>query len=150
MARDVHEVEGGRTKKLDLWCVEKAIMVFTDEAGIFNGLLSQFSHVGLSTDDAYIVGMPGACLICESDVLAYEHSYANARHVEAVEEGLDGRVDLHALPLALVFIYSLSDGGDDAIMPSLYSFQCARKSFVVVGEFWWPIVAVVYMSKVTS
>lgn len=42
-------------------------------------------------------------LVGESDVLAYQHTNAYSRHVEAIEEGLDVRIDLHSLSVPFVF-----------------------------------------------
>ena len=90
--------------------VEEAIVVFADEAGVFDGFLGEFAHVGLGADDADVVGRCGLFLVREGDVLADEHADADAGHVEAVEEGLDVGVDLHALPFALVFEDALGCG----------------------------------------
>ena len=46
-------------------------------------------------------------LVRQGDVLPNEHTDADTGHVEAVEEGLDVVVYLHALSLALVLENSL-------------------------------------------
>lgn len=102
MAGDVHEVQMRGAYELDFRGVEEAVVVFADETGVFDGFLREVADVGFGADDADVGGVFVVALVGEGDVLADEHSDADAGHVEAVEEGLDVVVDLHALPLALI------------------------------------------------
>ena len=87
-------------------------------------------------------------LIRQGDVLAYEHTDANTRHIEAVKEGLDVGIDLHTLPIALVLEYALGHSCDDAVMPPFYAFQRPGKALVVVVELRGPVPAIVCCSIV--
>lgn len=150
MARDIHEMQVGFADQLDLWGVEEAVVVLTDEAGVFDGFLGEFADVGCGADDADVIRVRCLFLVRERDMLPDQHPYAYPGHVEAVEEGLDIRVDLHALLFAFVFEDSLRYGCDDAVVPSFDAFQGFRKAFVVVVEFGRPVAAVVSSGKISS
>ena len=110
VSRHVHETDVRVADQLHLGRFEQAVVVLAHEAGVFDGFLRQLPHVCLRADDAdvgRVVGSAGA-LVGQGDMLADEHADADARHVEAVEKGLDGVVNVHSLPLALIFEYTLS------------------------------------------
>jgi len=65
----------------------------------------------------------------------------DARHVEAVEEGLDGAVNVRRLALALELEDSLGDRRHDGVMSSLDVGEDLCKPFVVVVHLWWPFDA---------
>lgn len=94
--------------KLDFWGVKEAIMIFADKPRIFNGLLGKLANVCLGADDADVIGFGRMLLVSESNVLADEHPYPDAGHVEAIQEILYVRVDLHPLALPLVLEDALS------------------------------------------
>ncbi len=125
-------------------------MVLTDEAGVFNGFLREFADVGCGADDADVIRVRCLFPVRESDMLPDQHTYADTGHVEAVEERLDIRVDLHALFFAFVFEDSLSYGCDDAVVPSFDAFKGFSKAFVVVVEFRRPVAAVVRSGEIAS
>ena len=89
-------------------------------------------------------------LVRQRDVLSDQHSYANATHVEAIEERLDVRVDVHPLFLPLVLIYTLCDCRDDTVVPPFDTFECALEFAVVVGKLWGPAFAIVSHGEVSS
>jgi len=82
-------------------------------------------------------------LVGESDVLAYQHTNTYSGHVEAVEKGLDVRIDLHSLSISLVFKDSLSDRRNNAVVPSFDVLESFRKTLVIVVQFGRPVVTVV-------
>lgn len=65
----------------------------------------------------------------------------DARHVEAVEEGLDGAVDVRRLALALELEDALSNRRHDGVMSSFDVREDLREPFVVVVYLWWPFDA---------
>ena len=83
-------------------------------------------------------------------MLTYEHTNTNAGHVEAVEEGLDVRINLHALPIPFIFENALGDGRDDAVVPALDVLKSLCEALVVVIQFGGPIVAVVGRGVVSA
>ena len=149
VARDVHEADVVVTDELDLRGVEQAVVVLAHEASVLDGLLSELTHVGLGADDADVVGVRARALVGEGDVLADEHADADAAHVEAVEEGLDVVVNLHALALALPLEDALGDGGDDAVVPPLDLLQRVCEFGVVGAQLGRPLLPVVGGSKVS-
>ena len=103
MTGDVHEIQIGAADELNLGRVEESVVVFADEARVLDCLLRELAYVRLGADYSDIIGMRFGALVCQGDVLAYQHTDADAGHVESIEKGLDVGVDLHALALALVF-----------------------------------------------
>ena len=150
MARNIHEGEVRRTKQLDFGSVKEAIVVFADESGVFYGFFGKFLDVGFRADNTDVIRVPVVRLVCQCNVLPNEHTNADTRHVEAVEEGLYGRVDLHALLLSLVFVDTLGNSCDDGVVPPLDLLQCALKFLVVVCELRRPVLTVVHGRKVAS
>lgn len=150
MAWDVHEMQVGFTDELDFWGVEEAVVVFADEAGVFDGFLGEFADVGCGADDSHVIRIRGLFLVRESNMLANQHTYTYTGHVEAVEEGLDIGVNLHALFLAFVFEDSLSDGCDNAVVSSFDAFEGLGEAFVVVVELRRPVAAVVSSGEIAS
>jgi len=110
MTRNIHKIQIIPTDQLDLGCFKETIVVFADKPGVFNGFLGKFFDICLGADDADVVRIAVLALVGQGNVLADEHTDADAGHVEAVKEGLDVVVDLHALALALVFEDTLSWG----------------------------------------
>ena len=143
MTRDVHEVEVWTTDQLDFGRVEEAVVVLADETGVLDGFLREFADVRFGADDADVVGLDGLALIRQGDVLADQHPDADAGHIKAVEEGLYGLIDLHALSLALVFQYALGDGRDDTVVPPFDVLEGFGEAFVVVIQFVRPVAVVV-------
>lgn len=148
MAGDVHKVQVGVAEKLDARGFEQAVVVLADEAGIFNGLLRELLDICLGADDADVGGVAVVALVGQGNVLADEHADADARHVEAVEEGLDVGVDLHALAAALVLEDALGHGGDDAVVPPLDLVQALGKLLVVELQLGRPVAVVVDGRKI--
>lgn len=72
----------------------------------------------------------------------------DSRHVEAVEEGLDGFVDLGGAALALELENPLGDGGDDGVVTTLDVGQQLGKALVVVVHLWRPLDRAIRISVV--
>ena len=142
MAGDVHEMQVGFADELDFRGVEETVVIFADEAGVFDGFLGKFAHVGGGADDAHVVGIRGSLAVRQCNVLADEHTYAYAGHVEAVKESLDVGVDLHALFFAFVLEDALGDGCDDAVVPSFDAFEGLSKALIVICEFGRPVATI--------
>lgn len=70
-----------------------------------------------------------------------EVTRTDTRHVEAVEEGLDGAVDVRRLALALELEDSLRDRRHDGVMSSLDVGENLRKPFVVIVHLRRPLDA---------
>lgn len=83
-------------------------------------------------------------------MLADEHTDTDAGHVETVEEGLDGAVDLHALAATLVLENALRHRGNDAIVTALNVVQSLSKALVVEVKIGGPVACVVDNSKVPA
>lgn len=149
VTRDVHEVEVGVADELDAGRLEQAVVVLADEAGVLNGLLGQLLDVCLCADDADVGWVAVVALVRQGNVLADEHADADARHVEAVEEGLDVGVDLHALAPPLVLEDALRHGGDDAVVPPLDLVQALGEFLVVELQLGRPVARVVDRGKVS-
>lgn len=149
MAGDVHEVQVGIAYQLNARGFKQAIVVFADEAGVLNGLLRKLFDVGLGADDADVGGVAMVALVGQGNVLADEHADADAGHVEAVEEGLDVGVDLHALAAALVFQDALGHCSDDAVVPPLDLVQALGELLVVELQLGRPVAVVVDGRKVS-
>ncbi|KAI6773376.1 hypothetical protein HG531_000225 [Fusarium graminearum] len=75
-------------------------------------------------------------LVCQGNVLADEHTDTDTGHVKAIEERLDGAVNLHALATALVFEDTLGHGGDDAIMTALDLVQGLSETRHLIEAIW--------------
>ena len=149
VARYVHEADVVVADELDLGGVEQTVVVLAYEARVLDGFLGEFADVGLCADDADVVGVGARALVGEGDVLADEHTDADTRHVEAVEEGLYVVVNLHPLSLALPLEDALGDGCHDAVVPPLDLLQRVCKLCVVCAQLWRPFLAVVCGSKVS-
>ena len=150
VAGDVHEIEVVSTHELDLGRLEQAVIVFAYEARVLDRFGREVLDVRLCADDADIVGVAVGARVLEGDVLADEHADADAGHVEAVEECLDGVVDLHALALALIFEDTLRDGGDDAVVAALDAFECGCEPLVVICELGRPVAVIIQRCEVPS
>lgn len=150
MTGNVHEVDVGVADELDLGGFKEAVVILADESSVFNGFLGEILNVGLGTDYSDIGGIAMMALVRESNVLADEHADTDPGHVEAIEERLDGAVNLHSLALALVLEDTLCHGRDDAIMSSLDVMKSLRKPLVVEMQVGRPITRVVHHCKVPS
>lgn len=150
MAGNVHEVEVGIADELDLGSLKHAIVILTDKASVLNGFLGEVLNVGLGADDADIVGVAMMALIGQGDVLTDEHTDADTGHVEAIEEGLNGAVDLHALTTALVLEDTLGHGGDDTVVAALDVMQSLGETLVVEMEVGGPVTRVIDEGKVAA
>src|SRR3954447_21136405 len=118
-------------------------MVFAYKSSVLNRFFSQLLHIRFGTNNTDIVRVSGMLLPSERDMLSYQHPNANTRHVEAVEEGLNRRVDLHALAFALVFIDACSNGRNDAVMPSFDCLECLSKLAIIVCKLLRPLVILI-------
>ena len=150
MTRNIHEFEIGLTDELDFGGFEQAIMVFTDKARIVDGFLGEVLHVGFGANHAHIIWLQVLLLIRECNMLADEHADADAGHVEAVEEGLDVGVDLHALPLPLVLENPLGYGCDDTVVSPFDDLERFGKALVIISQLGGPVDAVVGRGVVPS
>ena len=83
-------------------------------------------------------------------MLANKHTYPYSRHIETVEEGLDIGVNLHSLPIPLVFQNTLSDSGNNAIVAPFDVLQGFRETLVVIVQLRRPVVAVIRGSIVAA
>lgn len=124
-------------------------MIFANESGILNGFLSEILNVGLGTNYSDISRVAVVALIGESNVLSDEHADTNSRHVKAIEEGLDGAVDLHALTLALVLEDTLGHCCHDTIMAALDVVKSLCETLVVKMEICGPIAGIVDHCEIT-
>ena len=140
---DVHEADVGVADELDLGRLEQAVVVLADEARVLYGFLGEFVDVGLGADYADVVGVGALALVGEGNVLADEHADADTRHVEAVEEGLDIVIDLHALLLALPLQDALCHGRHHAVVPPLDFLQGLCELCVVGAQLHGPFLAIV-------
>lgn len=143
MARHVHEADVRIADKLYLGSIKQAVVVFAYKARILNRLLREFPNVGLCAYDAHVVWVGARPLICECNVLADEHPDANARHVEAVKEGLDVVIDLHPLPFPLPFQDTLRNRGHNAVVPPFDLLQRVCELCVVCAKLRGPVSSVV-------
>ena len=143
MTGHVHEVQVRVADELDFGRFEQAVVVLAHETGVLDGLLGKVPHVGLGADDADVGGVPVVALVRQGDVLSDKHSDAYPGHVEAVEEGLDIVVDLHALALALVFEDALCHCRHHPIVPPLDLVERLREFLVVGLQVGWPVPGVV-------
>ena len=148
VSRNVHKVQVLLADELNLGCLEETVVVLTDKASVFNGLKRDLPHVGLGADDPDIVGMANVGLFREGDVLADEHADTNARHVEAIEEGLNGGVNLQTLAFPFPFQDALSHGGHHAVMSPFDLLQGLGEAFVVVVQFRGPVSSIVGRNKI--
>ena len=73
----------------------------------------------------------------------------DARHVEAVEKGLDRSIDMRRPSVTLELEYALCDGRDDGVMPSLDVGEQARETVIVVVHFGRPRNRLVRLRIVT-
>lgn len=150
VSRHVHEVQVVAADELYLWRIEQSVVILADEARVFYRFERQILHVGLGANNTHVVGVVMGASVLKGDVLADEHAYPDTGHVEAVEEGLDGIVDLHALSSTFVFEYALCHGRDDAVVPALDTFQRLGEAFVVVLELGRPVAAIVIEGRKVS
>lgn len=148
MSRDVHKVQIRLADELNFRGVKETIVIFTDEARVFNCFLGEVVDVGLGADDADVVVMFRSSV--ERDVLTDQHTDSNTGHVEAVEEGLDRVVDLHSLLFPFVFVDAESHGGDDGIMTVFDVLEELGEAVVVVNNLRRPVAAVIYCYVVSS
>lgn len=143
MARNIHEADVGVANELDLWRFKQSIVILAHEARILDSFLSEFVDVCLCANYADVVRVGALALVGEGNVLADEHADADARHVEAVEEGLNVVVNLHALLLSLPFQNALCHGRHHAIVPPLDLFQGLCELCVVGAQLHGPFLPVV-------
>lgn len=83
-------------------------------------------------------------------MLTNQHSYTNPRHVEPIEEGLDGGINLQTLTLSFPFKNTLSHGSYNTVVSPLDVLQSLGEAFIVIIQFWRPISVVVRWSIVSS
>ena len=78
VARHVHKREVGRADELDFGGVKEAVVVFAHETRIIDGFLRELADGGFSADDADVVRFVMMRLLGQGDVLADEHTNADA------------------------------------------------------------------------
>jgi hypothetical protein len=83
-------------------------------------------------------------------MLADEHADADARHVEAVEEGLDVVINLHPLSLALPLQNALCHSCDDAVVPPLDLLERVCELGIVGTQLRRPVLSIVGCGVVSS
>ena len=118
-------------------------MIFAYKSCILNGFLGQFSDVGFCAYYTDVIWICSCALICKCNVLADEHSYTNARHVETVEESLNVVVNLHPLSLPFPFQYALSHSCHNTVMPPLDLVKGVCEFCIVCAELWRPFFSVI-------
>ena len=150
MSRHIHELQPWLADELYFGSVEQAIMVLTHKSRVLNGFLSKLSDVRLRADDTDVVRFGMRALIGERNMLTDQHTDPNPRHVEAVEKRLDVRVDLHSLPVPLVFQDPLSDCRDHAVVPPFDVLERSGETLVVVAQLGRPVVAIVRRGVVAA
>lgn len=83
-------------------------------------------------------------------MLPNQHSYTNSRHVEPIEEGLDGGINLQSLPFSFPFENTLSYGSHDAIVTPFNLLESFGKAYVVIVQLGRPFTMIVRGNKVSS
>ena len=150
MAWHIHEFQPWLADQLYFRSVEQAIVVLTHKSRVLDGFLSKLPNVRLRADDTHVIRFRMRALIGECNMLTDQHADPNPRHVEAIEERLNVRIDLHSLPVPLVLQDPLSDCRDHAVVPSFDVLECSGETLVVVAQLGRPVVAIVCRGVVAA
>ena len=146
----IHELQPWLADELYFRSVEQAIVILTHKSRVLDGFLSELSDVRLRADDTDVVRFRMRALIGERNMLTDQHTDPDPRHVKAIEERLDVRIDLHALPIPLVLQDPLSDRRDHAVVPPFDVLERSGETLVVVAQLGRPVVAIVRRGVVAA